>query len=162
MKHLLFILSISLLLAATASAQVSKVSPFHRLPTQTIKRGFYGSSIAPLQKVTAWRFTAAAASFDIVNDKVLTGIGYGFNSMHLNTDSLGNSSWYTDLTANISVYAAGNAAPTYSNGNTNIIAIGPSIGILNKLVNVGYVFYPAMNGGKSQTGIIAGVSIPLN
>ena len=136
-------------------------SPFKRMPKPTQKfSAIEGVTANPT--ITAWRFTAAAASYDVVNNKILTGIGFGWNTMRLKTDSSGTSHWYTDFTANISVYAAGNAVPVYSYGNTNIIGIGPSIGILNKLVNIGYVFYPGMNGGTSKSGVIAGISIPLN
>lgn len=161
MKHLIFLFAITIF-ACSTQAQLKKTSPFHRLPApEKVSASRYG--VSQSTKATAWRFTAAAAYFDVVNNKILTGIGYGFNSMHATApDANGNAVWYTDFTANLSVYAAGNATPTYSYGNTNIIGIGPSIGILNKLINVGYAFYPAMNGGVSKSGIIAGISIPLN
>lgn len=160
MKKLLSLTTVILFIAASTQAQTLKVSPFHRLPTQMAKASLFGSAVPT--KAAAWRFTAAAASYDIINNKVLTGIGYGYNRMHLKTDSTGNSTWYTDFTANFSIYASGSAVPTYSYGNTNVVAIGPSIGILNKLINIGYVYYPAVNGSKSQSGVIAGISIPLN
>lgn len=160
MKRLSIFLLATLFTAALTQAQTLNTSPFKRLPA-IHKYGINVYGVATTQKATAWRFTAAAAAYDVVNNKVLTGIGYGFNTMHLKTDSTG-SHWYTDFTVNLSVYAAGNAAPSYSYGNTNIIGVGPSIGILNKLINVGYVFYPAMNGSPAKSGVIAGVSIPLN
>ena len=160
MKKLSILLAI-IFIAASIQAQTLGISPFKRLPT-IHKYSINAYGLVAAQKATAWRFTAAAAAYDIINNKVLTGIGYGFNSMHLKTDSTGNSVWYTDFTINLSAYAAGNTDPTYSYGNTNIIAIGPSIGILNKLINVGYVYYPAMNGSPARSGIIAGVSLPLN
>jgi hypothetical protein len=162
MKFLkLNLLAFLLIVTATLSAQTLKLSPFHRLPppTQAMKMA-YGTTAQA--KVTAWRFTAAAAGYDIINNKLLTGIGYGWNSMHAVVNSDGSSSWYTDFTANVSIYAAGNVTPAYSYGNTNVIGIGPSIGILNKLINVGYVYYPASGGSPQKSGIIANVSIPLN
>lgn len=162
MKKIIFLIASLCFVQFGFSQAKLKVSPFHRLPhaSNYMKAGIFGAT-APTS-MTAWRFTAAAASYDVVNNKVLTGIGYGFNKMHIKTDTTGNSVWYTDFTANITVYAAGNATPTYSYGNTNIIGFGPSIGILNKLINVGYVYYPAMNGGTAKSGVIFGVAIPLN
>lgn len=168
---LLAILFIALSFGATAQTPFKplpkpekvSISPFHRLPAPAAKAkiSFAAAPTAPVY-YTAYRFTAAAASFDFLNNKVLTGIGYGYNKMRIKTDSSGNSTWYTDLTININVYAAGNTAPTYSNGSTNIIGFGPSVGILNKLINAGYVFYPPMNGGKAKSGAILGIDIPLN
>jgi len=159
MKRILFIL-IAVTITMSVNAQKKLlVSPFHRLPKPGAKAIFGATSATT---ATAWRFTAAAASYDIVNNKILTGIGFGWNKMHVKTDSSGNSTWYTDLTINGNVYAAGNAVPTYSYGNTNIIGLGVSVGILNKLINIGYVYYPPMNGGTSKSGVIAGISIPLN
>lgn len=156
-------LAIIVLIATNTSAQTLSVSPFHHLPkAESYKKLTLGLGTAVSKNVTAWRFTAAAAGYDIINNKLLTGIGYGWNTMHVNTATDGSTSWYTDFTANISIYAAGNVAPTYSYGNTNVIAFGPSVGILNKLINIGYVYYPATNGNKSQSGVIANVSIPLN
>ena len=162
MKLKMFLFAAIILAAISTNAQRLKVSPFHRLPdpNRSMKATLFGAT-SPTT-MTAWRFTAAAASFDVVNNKVLTGIGYGFNKMHIKTDSTGNSTWYTDITINANVYAAGNVVPTYSYGNTNAIGFGPSIGILNKLLNVGYVFYPATNGGKSQSGVIVGIALSLN
>ena len=163
MKHLkAFLFVVIILISANVFGQPIRSSPFHRLAPNTAAK-MYGAVINGKGiRATAFRFTAALASFDAVNNKVLTGIGYGLNNMHLITDSTGNSHWYTDFTANISVYAAGNVAPTYLNGNTNIIGFGPSIGILNKLVNIGYVFYPALNGGTTKSGVIVGIYLPLN
>lgn len=162
MKHLKFLLFAAIILiASTVSAQTLSVSPFHRLPpANSFKKLTLGG--AATKNVTAWRFTAAAAGYDIINNKILTGIGYGWNTMHVNTAADGSTSWYTDFTANISIYAAGNVTPVYSYGNTNVIGFGPSIGILNKLINVGYVYYPAASGGTSKSGVIANISIPLN
>lgn len=157
MKILLTIFAI--VFAFSASAQTLKASPFHRLPPPTLKATFGATSAV---KTTAWRFTAAAAGYDVVNNKVLTGIGYGYNVMHPVTDTLGNSSWYTDFTVNLSVYAAGNVAPSYSYGNTNIVAFGPSVGFFNKLINVGYLFYPPSNGSPAKSGALFNISIPLN
>lgn len=137
------------------------VSPFHRLPIPNTTRISALGDVAPATYV-AYRFTAATASFDFINNKVLTGIGYGYNKMRIKTDSSGNKYWYTDLTVNINVYAAGNTAPTYHDGNTNIIAIGPSVGVLNKLINIGCLFYPGMNGSPARWGANAGIDIPLN
>ena len=115
MKNLkLILLAVIIFISASTYAQTFKISPFHRLPNpDKFAKAFYGT-VAPVSYITAWRFTAAAAGFDIINNKVLTGIGYGYNTMHAKKDSSGNAFWYTDFTANISVYAAGNVAPAYS------------------------------------------------
>lgn len=168
MKRLFFSLLIASLFSFCANAQSPFKrlpfpvlgSPFHRLPIPETAK-FAPGDVAPSTYI-AYRFTAATASYDVINNKVLTGIGYGWNKMRIKTDSSGNKYWYTDLTVNINVYAAGNTAPTYHDGNTNIIAFGPSIGICNKLINVGYLFYPAMNGSPSRSGVNIGIDIPLN
>lgn len=163
MKRLSILLLAIIFTAASTQAQSYSVSPFKRMHKPGYGQNFkmtYG--ITPVIKTTVWRFSAAAASFDPKNNRILTGVGFGINNMHSITDSTGASHWYTDFTANFVVYASGSTTPSYSNGQTNIIAGGPSVGFFNKLVNFGWAFYPPSNGGKWLNGPVLGIYLPLN
>lgn len=165
MKHFkLLLFAAIVLIDSNVSAQTITTSPFKHLPNPNNVRKLAINSVgvAAAQTLTAWRFTAAAAGYDFINKKLLTGAGYGFNSMHVNTDANGNATWYTDFTANICAYAAGNIPPVFDGQSSNVIAFGPSIGFFNKAINIGYVFYPPMNGSKSQSGAILNFALPLN
>src|SRR5690242_17435650 len=105
MKQILFILiAVTITMSVNAQKKLS-VSPFHRLPKPGAK-AIFGTTSATT--ATAWRFTAAAASYDIVNNKSLAGIGFGWNKMHVTPERAGIPAWYTHLTINATVYAGGN------------------------------------------------------
>lgn len=152
----LFQLILLLFIFGNLSAQTIKTSPFKRLPPPS-KASYYKLS-SSVNRVTAYRFTAPMAGFDVLNNKIVTGAGYGFNRLHW-VDS--TQKYYTDYSINAVVYAGGFVAPSII--KNNIISVGVSAGFLNQIAMVGIAYnLPLVEGTKGKMGVILNFSVPLN
>lgn len=98
------------------------------------------------------------AGYDVLNNKIVTGLGYGYNRLHW-VDS--TQKYYTDFSINGVIYAGGYAVPSVF--ENNIVSVGMSAGFLNQLVMIGLAYnIPLAENTKGKIGLVLNFSVPLN
>jgi len=136
MKKLILFCAI-LFCTFSISAQVTlNVSPFKHLP-KPVSNSLFKATLSN-QQVTAYRFVLPFAGYSPITKQISTGIGYGWNKLHL--DSTGN--WYTDVAIFGAIFVNGDLTPS----PYNFTSVGVGIGVLNNLVMI----VPAYNLPTSQ------------
>lgn len=156
------ILIIALLFSFNTKAQ----SPFHRLPkpsyaTNPFKPIPHADKLSLFNspgEVSAFRFTGPIAGYDLINNKVVTGVGYGLQKLHW-IDS--TQKYYADFSLSGIVFAGGNATPSIT--QNNIVSVGIGAGFLNQLLLVAPVYnLPLIEGTKGKFGLVVSISVALN
>lgn len=146
MKHLIIIFFA--LAALSVNAQTIKISPFKPLPKpfKTLRLDTSTSTI----KATAYRFVGPMAGYDIINSKIVTGVGYGWNKLHYDNTT---QKWVADLSIYGAAFATGSATPSiYAN---NIVSIGIGVGIKNNLINIIPCYnLPLAAGTVGKVGVV--------
>lgn len=141
----------------------AQISPFHRIPPPEKLSPFKPiphkySLTGAIPKISAFRFTGPIAGYDLINNKVVTGVGYGLQRLHW-IDS--TQKYYADFSISGIVFAGGNATPSVS--QNNIVSVGLGAGFLNQLILVAPVYnLPLIAGTKGKFGLVVSISVALN
>lgn len=155
-------------ITTTVSAQVKfvKTNVFHRVlpPTQLVLQGKlslqYGATEA-YPDITTFRIIGPVAGYGVVNNNLVAGVGYGFNRLHY-VDSL--SIYHSRYSFNAMLWgAAALGVPSLDPNNKNVIGIGPSVGLFNNILVIGYCWKaPFVTGTSGQSDLIIAGHLPIN
>lgn len=162
MRNRFYIVGIIFVILTIFSFKTEGQSAFHRIPPPSKLNPFkpvpHYKLTLETPKITAFRFTGPIAGYDLINNKVVTGVGYGMQKLHW-IDS--TQKYYADFSLSGIVFAGGNATPSVT--QNNIVSVGIGAGFLNQLILVAPVYnLPLIYGTKGKFGLVVSVSVALN
>lgn len=151
---------------AQKSSVFVKTNIFHRIPSpmKLIEKGklsLTAGTVSAYPDITTFRIIGPVAGYGVINNDLIVGVGYGFNRLHY-IDSL--STYNSKYSLNAMLWGtAALGVPSLNPNNKNVIGIGPSVGLFNNILILGYCWKaPFIAGTTGQSDFVIAGHLPIN